>query len=292
VDKRDGPLERLQREARMTISREQATGRYLVAEGVRIHYGDVGSGSPVLLLHGAGPGADAWGNFRANIDDLSASHRLLLPDLPRFGRSDKVGTERPRLDFLAGVLGAFLDELDIDRLDIVGNSLGGQSGMKLAIDQPGRIRRVVVVGSNAISRTAFSPLPAEAVRRIASYYQGDGPSPERMRGLIEALVFDGARVTDELVAERFEASIDPEVVALNRSGHWPRQSLDAELGRLAAPTLLVWGQDDRASPIESALMMLRVIPDARLHVFNRCGHWAQIERATEFNRLVLDFLGD
>lgn len=274
----------------MTITRQQATGRYVVAGGIRIHYGDVGDGAPVVLLHGAGPGADAWGNFSANVDDLAATHRLLLPDLPRFGLSDKVSTDIPRLDFLSGVIGAFLDELGIARAHLIGNSLGGQSALKLAIDHPALVDRVVVVGSNAISRTAFSPMPTEAVRQIAGYYQGDGPSPARMRTLLEALVFDGARVTDALVAERYQASIDPEIVALNRDGHWPRQSLDGELGRVKAPTLIVWGQDDRASPIESALMMLRAIPDARLHIFNRCGHWAQVEHAAEFDRLVLDFL--
>jgi pimeloyl-ACP methyl ester carboxylesterase len=102
-------------------------------------------------------------------------------------------------------------------------------------------------------------------------------------------VFDPSRITDELVAQRYALSVDPEVVALNRAGHWPRQSLDGELARLAAPTLIVWGQDDRASPIEAALAMLRLISNARLHVFNRCGHWVQVERAAEFDRLVLDF---
>ena len=272
------------------ISQEQATGRFIVADGIRIHYGDVGSGDPIVLLHGAGPGADAWGNFRFNVDDLATRHRLLLVDLPRFGRSDKVRTDRPRLDFLADAVAAFIDALEIERVHLIGNSLGGQAAMKLAIDRPERVGKVVVIGSNAISKSAFAPMPTEGVRQIAAYYQGDGPSPERMRRLLETLVFDTSRITDELVADRYAASIDPETMALNRDGHWPRQSLDKDLGRLTNPTLIVWGQDDRASPIDAALQMLRVIPDARLHVFNRCGHWAQVEHAAEFNRLVLDFL--
>jgi pimeloyl-ACP methyl ester carboxylesterase len=273
------------------ISQEQATGRFIVADGIRIHYGDVGSGDPIVLLHGAGPGADAWGNFRHIVDDLATRHRLLLVDLPRFGRSDKVRTDKPRLDFLGGAIGAFVDELGLERVHLIGNSLGGQAAMKLAIDRPDRVGKVVVIGSNAISGSALAPMPTEGVRQIAAYYQGDGPSPERMRRLLETLVFDTSRITDEVVAERYQASIDPETVALNRDGgHWPRQSLDKDLARLTSPTLIVWGQDDRASPIDSALQMLRIIPDARLHVFSRCGHWAQVERAAEFNRLVLDFL--
>lgn len=272
------------------ISQEQATGRFIVADGIRIHYGDVGSGDPIVLLHGAGPGADAWGNFRHNVDDLATRHRLLLVDLPRFGRSDKVRTDRPRLDFLADAVAAFVDALEIERVHLIGNSLGGQAAMKLAIERPERVGKVVVIGSNAISRSALAPMPTEGVRQIAAYYQGDGPSPERMRRLLETLVFDTSRITDELVADRYAASIDPQTVAINRDGHWPRQSIDKDLGRLTNPTLIVWGQDDRASPIDAALQMLRIIPDARLHVFNRCGHWAQVEHAAEFNRLVLDFL--
>jgi len=273
----------------MAITIEQATGRFVVADGIRIHYGDVGSGVPVVLLHGAGPGASAWSNFQANVDDLARSHRLLLPDLPRFGRSDKPRTDKPRLDFLSAAIASFLDALGIARAHFVGNSLGGQAALKLAIDHPERIGRIVVVGSNAVSSSVLSPSPAEAVRLIAGYYQGDGPSPVKMRALLEALVYDPTRVTDALVDERYQASIDPEVVAINREGHWGRQSLDGELRRLEAPTLIVWGQDDRASPIDAALAILRLIPDSRLHVFSRCGHWAHVERAAEFNQLVLEF---
>jgi pimeloyl-ACP methyl ester carboxylesterase len=273
----------------MAITVEQATGRFVVADGIRIHYGDVGSGEPVVLLHGAGPGATAWSNFRANVDDLARSHRLLLPDLPRFGRSDKPRTTVPRLDFLSTSIASFLDAVGVQRAHFIGNSLGGQAALKLAIDHPERVGRLVVIGSNAISWSIFSPLPAEGVRHIAGYYGGEGPSPAKMRTVLESLVYDTSRITDDLVAERYAASVDPEIVAVNREGHWPRQSLDAELARLKAPTLIVWGQDDRASPLDAALTMLRLIPDARLHVFNRCGHWAQVERAAEFDRLVLDF---
>jgi pimeloyl-ACP methyl ester carboxylesterase len=273
----------------MGITQEQATGRFVVADGISIHYGDVGSGDPVVLLHGAGPGADGWGNFRSNLDDLAARHRVLVPDLPRFGRSEKVRSDRPRLDFLADAITAFLDAVGIERAHFVGNSLGGQTALKVAIDHPERVGRIVLVGSNAISQSVLSPSPSEGVRHIARYYQGAGPSLERMRALLETLVFDQGLITDELVTARYEASIDPETVALNREGHWPRQSLDGLLGKVASPVMIVWGQDDRAGPIDSALAMLRLIPDARLHVFGRCGHWAQVERAAEFNRLVLDF---
>jgi 4,5:9,10-diseco-3-hydroxy-5,9,17-trioxoandrosta-1(10),2-diene-4-oate hydrolase len=97
-------------------------------------------------------------------------------------------------------------------------------------------------------------------------------------------------VPDEVVEERYQQSIDPEVLAANRGPRWARQPIDQELDRVLAPTLIVWGQDDRASALDHGLLMLRKIPDARLHIFAKCGHQAQSEHAEEFNRLVLHFL--
>jgi pimeloyl-ACP methyl ester carboxylesterase len=135
-----------------------------------------------------------------------------------------------------------------------------------------------------------SPMPTEAVRLISEYYGGDGPSPEKMRNVLSRLVYDESMLTDEVVNERYEASIDPETIEVNSRGHWGRQSLEGELDRCVAPTLLVWGHDDRATPLDMAFLLMRKLRDVRLHVFARCGHWANVERSAEFNRLVMSFL--
>ena len=274
----------------MELTYADVAGRFVQAGGVKVHYGEAGAGDRLILLHGTGPGASGWSNFRHNVTALSGSFRTTLLDLPRFGRSEKVVIDAPRLDYLSGVVRDFMDALDIERSHFIGNSMGAQVVIKLAIDSPERVGRMVLVGPAVIDHSIFTPMPTEVVRQIAGYYRDGGPSQAKMRQLMESLVHDPATVTDEAVRERYEASIDPEVVAVNRGSHWAHQSLEHELELADRPALLVWGQDDRASPLDHALALLRRMPRARLHVLPRCGHSVQAEYPEEFNRLALDFL--
>ena len=276
----------------MELDYEKTFGHFAQAGDVRIHYGDAGEGHPVICLHGTGPGANAWANFRLNAGALADHHRTLLVDLPRFGRSEKVVVRGPRLDYLSGVIRAFMDAMGIARAHFVGNSMGGQAAIKVAIDAPERVGRMVLVAPAPIGHSVFAPMPTETVRMIADYYAGEGPSYEKMRLLMRSLVYDPASLSEAAIRERYEASIAPEVVAANKGPHWAHQSLEHELDRARCPTLLVWGQDDRASPLDHGLVMLRKMPQARLHVFARCGHSVQLEHPEEFNRLTLDFLAE
>jgi pimeloyl-ACP methyl ester carboxylesterase len=259
---------------------------------VSIGYVEAGADEPLICLHGTGPGASGISNFARNITALAQRYRVIVPDLPRFGRSSKVVITEPRLDYLSGIIRDFMDALGLDRAHFVGNSMGGQAALKLAIDSPERVGRLVLVAPAPLRHSVFTPMPADAVRQIAGYYQGEGPSREKMRLLLTSLVHDPSVVTDDMLDQRYAASIDPEVLAVNRGPHWAVQSLDGELERAAAPTLLVWGIEDRASPFDQAITMLRRLPAARLHVFARCGHSVQLEYPDEFNRLVLDFLAE
>jgi pimeloyl-ACP methyl ester carboxylesterase len=276
----------------MDLVAEKVLGNFVQAGAVRIHYGEAGAGPPVICLHGTGPGADAWTNFRLNAGALADHHRTLLVDLPRFGRSEKVVVKGPRLDYLSGAIRAFMDALGLARAHFVGNSMGGQVALKLAIDTPERVGRMVLVAPAPIGHSVFAPMPTETVRMIADYYGGEGPSYEKMRRLMRSLVYDPASLSEEVVRARYQASVDPETIAANKGPHWAHQSLEHELDRARCPVLLVWGQDDRASPLDHALVMLRKMPQARLHVFGRCGHSVQLEHPVEFNRLALDFLAD
>jgi 4,5:9,10-diseco-3-hydroxy-5,9,17-trioxoandrosta-1(10),2-diene-4-oate hydrolase len=260
------------------------------AGGVRVHYREAGEGEPLLMLHGTGPGADAWSNFRQNVDALAPHRRLLLIDFPRFGGSEMAALPGPRLDVLSGVLRNVLDALAIERTDIAGNSMGGQVALKLAIDSPERVGRLVLVAPAPFPRSVFSPMPTELIRQIAAFYRGDGPTRDKMRRLMETLVFDPALVTDDAVEERYAAASRPEVIEANRGPHWEHQSLEGELHLVTSPTLLIWGQDDRASPIDHAFTMLRLLEDVELHVLPRCGHSVQLEKARRFEELALEFL--
>ena len=272
------------------ITAEQAPSRYVDANGVKIHYHEIGQGSPIVCLHGAGPGANAWSNFHGNVEAFSRNHRLLLVDLPQYGRSAMIPIKAPHLTSLAHIMRDFLDAVGLERIAFVGNSFGGQVALKVAIDAPERVSHVVMIGSAPVAHSLFCPQPVEAIKLISEYYKDDGPSLAKMRKLLSTLVFDPKFVTDDVVAERYEASIDPEAVRVHTLPRPPKQELTAELKDVKARTLVVWGLDDRAGALDVGLFMTRMIPNAQMHIFGRCGHWAQVEHADDFNDIVLSFL--
>jgi 4,5:9,10-diseco-3-hydroxy-5,9,17-trioxoandrosta-1(10),2-diene-4-oate hydrolase len=272
----------------MTAATEPAS-KFARAGDIEIHYQELGDGKPVVMLHGTGPGASGWSNFRRTAPAFEDAYRVIIPDLPRYGRSSKVPITGPRLSVLSKIIGEFLDAIGVDQAHFIGNSMGGQVAMKLAIDRPEKVDRLVVIGSPPLKGSAMGPTPAEAIRLIEGYYKGSGPSIEKMRHLLLTLVYDPSFVTDDVVRERYESSVDPEVIKANAAPMWERQTLEGELDRLTAPMLIIWGQDDRAAPLDVALRMLRELPDARLLVFSRCGHWAQVEHRSEFNSAVRNF---
>jgi 4,5:9,10-diseco-3-hydroxy-5,9,17-trioxoandrosta-1(10),2-diene-4-oate hydrolase len=273
----------------VTTVSEATTSKFVNAGGVKLHYNEVGSGPPIVCLHGAGPGATSWGNFSKNVEAFSRNHRVLLVDMPQYGKSDKIELANPRLTTLARIMRDFMDALGIEKADFCGNSFGGQVSLKTAIDYPERVGHVVMIGSAPVAFSLFCPMPVEGVKNIGAYYRGDGPSLPKMRTVLESLVYDTSWLTDAVVKERYEASLDPEIIKLNQMPPAPKQDLTAEFGRVQCPTLVVWGMDDRAGALDVGLLMTRAIPKAQMHIFNKCGHWAQVEHAEAFNDLVLSF---
>ena len=267
-----------------------ALGRYVKVGKLKLYCEEYGEGTPVICLHGGGPGADSRSNFHRNVEPLARRHRVLLVDLPQFGRSDKPVITENVLTFNARHLHWMLGELGLARASFIGNSFGGQTAIKFAIDYPESIDRLVVIGSNPVARSLFSPMPVEGVKRIMEYYRGEGPTREKMRTLLQTLVYDPDFVTDEVVEVRYRASVEPDLLELKQHPGPPLQDLSAELDRVLAPTLIVWGLDDRAGPLDVGLQMARAFGSAELHIFGRTGHWAQVERADEFNRVVGEFL--
>jgi 2-hydroxy-6-oxonona-2,4-dienedioate hydrolase/4,5:9,10-diseco-3-hydroxy-5,9,17-trioxoandrosta-1(10),2-diene-4-oate hydrolase len=274
-------------------SLEASTSRRIKAGGVDLHYHDSGSGFPVVLLHGGGPGASGWSNFGRNVAPLAQHWRVLVPDLPGFGKSQRVTLEERAFGFYSGVMRDFLQELDIPQAHFVGNSLGGGTALKLALDHPANVGRLVLMGTGG-SLPVFSATPTEGVRRLFDFYAGTGPSMQKLRSFIDLLVYDASAITDELLAARYAAATLPEVIAnppLKFKGRPPLEDLwREELGVLKHDVLLVNGREDRVVPLDSAFLLLKLIPNARLHVLPKCGHWAQWEHADEFNALVHGFL--
>lgn len=269
---------------------EARSSRYVQLPEVRIHYNDVGSGPPVIFLHGAGPGASSWTNFRANIRAFAQYHRILLVDLPQFGKSDKIVINEPRLSFGARVIRNLMDALKIPAAAIVGNSFGGQVAIKTAIDYPDRVKGLAIIGSAPVLRATFNPMPVEGVKMMAGYYREDGgPSREKMRRYLQTMLFNQKFVTEEFITQRYEASINPDLVRLNSGPPAPRQDLTGEFPQVKAPSLILWGMDDRFGALDVGLFMTRAFQNAQMHIFTQCGHWAQVEYAEECNEMIIAF---
>jgi 4,5:9,10-diseco-3-hydroxy-5,9,17-trioxoandrosta-1(10),2-diene-4-oate hydrolase len=265
--------------------------------GFRLHYYESGAGEPVVMLHGGGPGASAWSNFGPNLPVFATRYRTLLVDQPGFGGSDKPEITSQFFTFSADALKNLLDERGIERAHLVGNSLGGGTAVRFALRHPDRAGRLVLMAPGGLNLSVFSPDPTEGIKRLYQFAAPPGPSKEKLASFLRTLVYDQAMVTDELVAERFDAASDPETLRAMASmgasfGKDPEEGmLWREAHRLRQRVLLVWGREDRVNPLDGALVALKLIPRAQLHVFGRCGHWAQLERFAEFNRLTMDFLG-
>lgn len=274
--------------------------RTVVVNGQPIFYAATGSGHPVVLLHGGGPGASGLSNYSRNIDALAQRFRVIVPDMPGYGRSGKTLDQSDPFGHLAAAIRGLLDELGLPTAHLIGNSYGGAAALRLALDNPERVDKLVLMGPGGIGTTRA--LPTAGLTSLLSYYGGEGPSRQKLATFIRTyLVYEGDSVPDELIDLRYEASIEPEVVAnppLRRpSGPRALRTLwrmdltrDARLKRLQTPTLVLWGRDDKVNRPAGGPMLLNMMANAELVMTSHTGHWLQWERAELFNQLVSEFL--
>jgi 4,5:9,10-diseco-3-hydroxy-5,9,17-trioxoandrosta-1(10),2-diene-4-oate hydrolase len=271
---------------------QEGTSKFVQAGPLKMHYHEAGRGPVLIMIHGGGPGAGGWSNYRRNVDAFGEHFRVILPDLPGFAQSDKPKVEGGLFTFLSKAIRDLMDALDIPRASFVGNSLGGGTTLQFALDTPDRAERLVLMGA-AGGLPIFTPQPTEGIKHLLGYYAPPGPSMEKLRAFLNVMVYDGSQLTDELIKERYAASTQPELLAnpiLSPSRPPIIEPLWQKLSTVKQKTLIVWGRDDRTVTLDGAFIMLNQMPDVQLHVFSRCGHWAQWEKAAEFNRLVIDFL--
>lgn len=282
----------------MTALSHESTSHYLDLDSGRIHYHEAGSGPCLLLLHGSGPGVTGWANYRDNLAFFAEHFRCIIIDFPGYGASDAAEGEPIAVCIDAAL--KVLDALHIDKAHIIGNSLGGIVGSHIAARHPQRVDRFVTIGG--IGLNLFSAFPGEGLNLLTAF--AEDPTRERIEQWLRSMVFDQALITDELIDTRFRQATEPVTLATTRQLYsqqaigtlaaWRRgagavQTLE-HLAAIQAPTLITWGRDDRVSPMDIGLIPMRIIPNAELHVFPNCGHWAMIECRHQFETLVLSFL--
>jgi pimeloyl-ACP methyl ester carboxylesterase len=266
-----------------------AEPRTIDAGGIETSYLEAGSGEPIIMLHGSGPGVSALANWQHNLPTLSQRFRVLAPDIVGFGATERPDDITYSLRTWTDHVWAFLDAHDIDKTAIVGNSLGGRVALQMATDRPDRISRMVLMGTPGVGMTLSEGLVA---------LRGYQPSHDAMRDLLRNyFAVDPTMITDELVSIRCEASIADGAYEAYRAMFFDPRHSGSELGitesearAITTPTLLVHGREDKVVPMQVSVTMLGLLPNADLHVFSACGHWTQIERADEFSALVTDYL--
>lgn len=281
-----------------TVSETSRTTTHVEdGQELTLHYNDCdpGTGGQVIIfLHGSGPGATCWGNFNRNIKAFTdRGYRVILLDFPGWGRSSPIVCSGSRSDLNARVVKSLLDKLGLTRVHLVGNSMGGHSAVAFALTWPEHVGKLVLMGGGTGGISSFTPMPTEGIKLVQKVYRD--PTVENVHNMLETFVYDTTDLTDDLAAQRVEAIAQQRehlenfvVSTTNNPQHFPDYGY--RLPEIKAKTLIVWGRNDRFVPFDAALRLVSGIIDSELHVFNKCGHWAQWEHHQRFNTLVADFL--
>lgn len=281
-----------------TINEVSSSKFAIIKEGdleLKLHYNDFGEGQEtVVMLHGSGPGASGWANFNRNIEPLvTAGYRVILMDCPGWSKSDPIVCTGSRSELNARALKGLLDAIGIERTHIIGNSMGGHSAVAFALANPAHVGKLVLMGGGTGGPSQFVPMPTEGIKLLQQLYRV--PTIENLKKMMAVFVYDSSSLTEEL----FQARLDNMLARRDHLENFvkslaanPKQFTDygSRLNEISAPALVIWGRDDRFVPMDIGLRLIWGMPNAELHVFNRCGHWAQWEHADKFNRMVLDFL--
>ena len=276
----------------MQQDQQPGRGKSVVALDIETNYHDTGGQGPVVvLLHGSGPGVSAWTNWKRVIPALQDRFRIVAPDLAGFGYTERKPDLQYDIKLWSKHLMAFLDALGLTRVSLVGNSFGGSLALAAAARFPERFERLVLMGTPCDKFTMTPGL------RAGWDYT---PSRDVMRATMAHFPYDLGLITDELVEDRYQASLIPGAQeGLRKLLAEPKPEGDTPLSGMPEnvvagielPTLVLHGREDRVIPVEMGLKLARAMPNAQFHMFGRCGHWVQAERFDAFVSLTRNFLG-
>jgi len=274
--------------------------QYIVVDNVTMHYQVLGANAdlPVIIFtHGGGPGSTAWSNFHQSAPSFAKHFRCIYVDLPQFGQSEAVPIAGAVFTWYAKKLKGFMDALGIGHAHFVNQSFGGCVATRFAADFPEYVNRLVMIGSQPVSKGVLTPLPLfskHASHLMADYYVNNGgPTKDKMRALIQRYeLYNDEAVDEETVSLRFDASIQSGFAELMKNpsafGEW--EDLTAIFCRVTAPTLICWGLHDWFGGVDVPMLMVNQFTDARLHVVPNAAHHLQSEKPLEFYETVDAFL--
>lgn len=263
--------------------------RFTTVDGMAVRYRDSGGlGPAVLMLHGIGGSLELWS---AQFVGANRGLRLIALDLPGHGLSD-FGDQPYSLEKFAAFAWKFLDALGLAGVHLVGNSMGGAVSLLMLARQPARVRSVLLAASAALGRASPTPFRLMTLPVLGSVLTKAGPTAVKQQ--INA-IFDPAYAVPDSVRQTIERNVmRPGAQAAflatlrqmtDAGGQRPAlvQAAQAALGAARVPVLLLHGRQDRVIPVAHSEAAVRLNPNARLVVLDRCGHTPQLERPDDFN---------
>lgn len=280
-------------------------GHYVDAGGLRTFYLEKGEGRTIVLMHGSSVAIDSRVTWFKNIDALAERFRVIAFDQPGFGHTDmpRQGRYLDRQERTRHALD-FLDALGLKTVTLVGHSEGGYMGTRIAIEQPDRVAKLVVItsGGTAPRLGGDRDLPWMAASKKAYDFAS------RMKN--EDVFLETARNSTFAHDDEFMKIIKANYSQARKSGsfdifrkvseqetkakpYWRLQEehIHPYLPSLAVPTLLVWANNDGTVPVERGIRLMELIADCELHVFDKARHMVMIDQAEKFNHLLLTWCG-
>jgi pimeloyl-ACP methyl ester carboxylesterase len=274
----------------------EPSDHFVEVDGVRLHWAEVGAASalpPVVLLHGLNNSCRSWSRVAPL---LAIDRRVLLPDLPGHGQSDRPDAAYA-LDWYARIVARWLQAIGIQRADVVGHSFGGGVAQMLLLECPERVRRLVLVAAGGLGREVgwwlrLASLPGVVEylgqpfmalgTRLALRGAGDGVTPEDVRQL--------SRFNSQAGSARAFARSVRDVVDWRGQRRNFRERAD-EIAQLPA-MLVLWGDRDDIIPSAQGRAFAESLPGARFMVFPGAGHYLHNQYPDAFVRTVRQFLDD
>jgi 4,5:9,10-diseco-3-hydroxy-5,9,17-trioxoandrosta-1(10),2-diene-4-oate hydrolase len=267
-------------------------GRYAeVGGGITMHYHEAGSGDrgAVLFVHGSGPGASGWSNFKGNYPFLAKDgYRAIVPDTMGYGYSTKPEEGTFSLEDIAAQYKGLLDLLAVDRVTVVGNSQGGAIAIAMALSYRSLVDKLVLMAPGGLeSRETY--LEMEGIRAMIRVLYKEGITKETMRKILTLQLHDVSKITDEIVEERFQVAMTQHKDNLARI---QVANQEDRLSELQCPVLCFWGANDKFCPVSGASKIAARCPNSRTMLISNCGHWVMVEYPKLFNELTLKFIED
>ncbi len=267
---------------------------------INTHYLQAGSGEPLILVHGAGPGASGWSGWRQTIPELSKHFRVYAIDTLGFGLTEKPTdiryTDQASVDHLAG----FMDALCLEEVRLCGNSRGAYIAAKCMLDHPGRVKALLMISSGSIANAMGLERRPDQEGGMKALHAFDG-TPEGMRRFLQVIVNDHSKITDELIAERVSMAALPghdfaqksqrEFRTKLKSDPNERQRFDIRhrLPMATVPMIMVWGAKDTFAPPEFSDRLQEMLPNVEFVVLEHSGHQAQNDEHERFNEIAIEF---